>query len=98
MILSITGVPFSGSYSLLEHVPPKFVPIGAGNVRHAAVLLKEFIWHLKHGEHESAFGRPGDVASAGLAPDEFAGSDGQAFRRAFLVDQLAFEDVGLLDF
>ena len=38
-----------------------------------------------------------DMAAAGFAPDEFAGTDRQALRRALLVDQLALEHVGLLD-
>src|SRR5262249_55789381 len=38
-----------------------------------------------------------DVAAAGLAPDELALSDLEALDRALLVDQPAFEHVGLLD-
>jgi len=37
------------------------------------------------------------VAAAGLAPDELAGTDTEALGRARLVDQRAFEDIGLLD-
>jgi hypothetical protein len=37
------------------------------------------------------------MAAAGLAPDEFARTDSEPLRRAFLVDELAFENVGLLD-
>src|SRR5215472_17409941 len=37
------------------------------------------------------------MPAAGLAPDEFSGTDGEPVRRAFLVDELALEDIGLLD-
>jgi len=45
----------------------------------------------------SAVGAPGEVAAARLAPDELAGLAFHALRWAFLVDQRAFEHVGLLD-
>ena len=34
---------------LLEHVPPQAVPVGAGNVGDAAVLLEELVGQLEHG-------------------------------------------------
>src|ERR1700720_4988533 len=83
--------------SVLEHVPPKLVPVGAGNVGHATVFFEEFVRHLEHRQHQPAFGRPSNMAAAGLAPDEFAGTDREPLRRTFLVDEFAFKNVGLLD-
>src|ERR1700734_1327968 len=80
-----------------EHMPPKCIPVGAGNVGHPAVLFEKLVGHLKHGKHKPALGRAGDVAAAGLAPDELAGTDAQALGRTFLIDQPALEHISLLD-
>jgi hypothetical protein len=52
---------------------------------------------LEDREHQPALRTPCDVAAALFAPDEFAGLAFDALCRAFLVDQAALENVGLLD-
>src|SRR5262249_24272592 len=69
------SLPFADDISVLEHVSPKLVPVGAGNVGHATILLEEFVRHLEHRQHQPAFRRPRNVAAAGLPPDDFAGTD-----------------------
>src|ERR1700741_22654 len=81
--------------SLLQRVAPDAVPVLAGGVGDAAVGLEETVGHLEHGEHQPALGTPGDVAAAGLAPYELARADLEAGGRPFLVDQAAFEHIGL---
>src|SRR2546423_8136014 len=70
-------------------LPPDLVPITTVLVGHAAIFRMEFVRDLEHRNHQPAFGRGGGVATAGLAPHELAGADGEALGRAFLVDQLA---------
>src|SRR6185503_1585665 len=76
---------------------PKLFPVMAVLIGDAAVLGEELVRDLEHRDHDAAFGRRRRVAAAGLAPYELAGTDGQALGRAFLVDQLAGDDVCLLD-
>src|SRR5438093_6482210 len=78
-------------------MPPGRVPILARGIDDAAVGLEELVRHLEDREHQPAFGTPGDMAAALLAPDEFAGLAFDALRRPLLVDERAFEHVGLFD-
>ena len=78
-------------------VTPGFVPILARGVDNAAVGLEELVGDLENREHQPAFGTPCDVAAALLAPDEFAGLGLDALCWAFLVDEAALKNVGLLD-
>ena len=63
----------------------------------AAVGFEELVGDLEDCEHQAALGTPGDMAAAGLAPDEFAGLAFDALCGAFLVDQRALEHIGLFD-
>src|SRR5690242_3862124 len=92
-----TAVLKAASGSALAGVAPGFVPVLAGGVDDAAVGLEELVGDLEDREHQPAFGTPCDVAAALFAPDEFAGLAFDALCRAFLVDEAAFEHVGLLD-
>src|SRR5439155_8330519 len=83
-------------WSALSRMSPGCVPIFARGIDDAAVGFEELVRHLENREHQSALRAPGDVAAALLAPDEFAGLAFDALRRAFLVDQRAFQHVGLL--
>src|ERR1700722_12022529 len=83
--------------SVLENMTPERVPFGPGNIGDPTVALVKFVRHLEHGEHQTALGRAGDMAAAGLAPNELARTHAQTFRWTILVDQPAFEDLGLLD-
>src|SRR2546430_13401530 len=87
----------NGYQSSLAGMSPGFVPILARGVDDAAVGLKELVRHLEDREHQPAFGTPGDMAATLLPPDEFAGLAFYALRRTFLVDERAFQHVGLLD-
>src|SRR5450432_4352674 len=78
-------------------VTPGLVPVLAGGIDDAAVGLEELVGDLEDRKHQPALGTPRDVATARLAPDEFAGPGLDALCRAFLVDQVALENVGLLD-
>src|SRR5690242_4371295 len=83
--------------SRLSCVAPGLVPILAGCIDDPPVGLEKFVGDLKNREHQPAFRTPGDVTATGLTPDELAGSRLDPFRWTFLVDQMAFEDIGLLD-
>src|SRR3989442_15225140 len=61
--------------SILLDVAPEAVPIRPAEIGDAAVALVELVGDLEHGEHQPALGRAGDVAAAGLAPDELARLD-----------------------
>src|SRR5882757_2043678 len=81
----------------LPRMPPGLIPILARGVDHAAVGLEELVRHLEDRKHQAALRTPGDMAAAGLAPDEFAGAATHARGRALLVDQRPFEHKRLLD-
>src|SRR5712692_9407063 len=83
--------------SILLDVAPEARPVRPAEIGDAAVALVELVGDLEHGEHQPALRRAGDVAAAGLAPDELARLDLEPRGRTFLVDELAFEHVGLLD-
>src|SRR3984885_6601112 len=87
----------SEDVSALAGVTPGLVPVFAVGVDDAAVGLEELVGDLEDREHQPALGTPGNVGPAGLAPDVFAGSGFDALRGAFLVDEAALENVGLLD-
>src|ERR1700684_540386 len=91
------STPSATKILLLEDMPPEAIPIGPGNVGHAAVGIEEFVRRLKHGEHQAALGCPGHVSAAWLAPDEFARPNAKAFGGPLLIYKLALEHVGLLD-
>jgi hypothetical protein len=76
---------------------PGLVPDFSGRVGDAAVGLVELVRHLEDREHQPALRAPRDVAAADLAPDELAGLGLDARGRTFLVNETAFEHVGLLD-
>src|SRR6266481_6068700 len=76
---------------------PGLVPILARGIDNAAVGLEELVGDLEDCEHQPALGTPCDMTAALLAPDEFAGLGLDALRRAFLVDEAALKNVGLLD-
>src|SRR6266851_2230401 len=78
-------------------VPPGLVPVLARGIDDAAVGLEELVGDLEDRKHQPALGTPRDVAAAWLAPDEFAGLGLDALCRAFLVDEVALQNVGLLD-
>src|SRR5216684_4498851 len=78
-------------------MPPGLVPVLARGIDDAAVGLEELVGNLEDREHQPALGTPRDVAAAWLAPDEFAGLGLDALCRAFLVDEVALQNVGLLD-
>src|SRR5882757_101803 len=77
-------------------MPPGLVPVLPRRVDDAAVGFEEFVGDLEDRQHQAALRTPGDMAAALLAPDEFAGLAFDALGRAFLVDQAAFEHIGLL--
>src|SRR4051812_31162461 len=79
-----------------DDVAPLLSPFVADQVDDLAVLLEELVGHLEDGDHQPALGRPGRVAAAGRAVDEFARADLQAVLRSLAVDETAFEHVGLL--
>src|ERR1700688_4273343 len=87
----------SGAVSALGGVTPGLLPVLARGIDGAAVGLEELVGDLEDREHQPALRAPRDVAAALLAPDEFAGPGLDALRRALLVDQAAFKNVGLLD-
>src|SRR3977135_1049348 len=87
----------SQSASAFAGVTPGLVPILARGIDDAAVGLEELVGDLEDREHQSALRTPRDVPAALVAPDEFAGLAFDALRRAFLVDEAALENVGLLD-
>src|SRR4051812_36316349 len=74
--------------SLLQRMAPDAFPVLAAEIGDAAVALVEFVRDLEHREHQPALGRPGDMAAALLAPDEFAGLDLEPRRRPLLVHEL----------
>src|SRR6266568_6530534 len=83
--------------SSLAGMPPGFVPVLARGIDDAAVGLEELVGDLEDREHQPALRTPCDVAAALFAPDEFAGLGLDSLRRAFLVDEAALKNVGLLD-
>ena len=82
------------SFSAWPQTLSQSLPATVGD---AAVLLVEFVRNLEHRQHQAAFGRPGDMPAARLAPDEFARRDLEAGGRTLLVHELAFQHEGLLD-
>src|ERR1700694_5199538 len=78
-------------------VTPGLVPVLARGIDDTAVGLEELVGDLEDREHQPALGTPCDVAAARLAPDEFAGPGLDALGRTFFVDQMALDNVGLLD-
>src|SRR5262249_46451422 len=90
--------PFLLWVSLLsKRVSPQLIPIFPAEIGHTAIALVELVGNLKHCEHQPALGRPGDVTAAWFAPDKFTRIHFESRRQPFLVDQIALEDVGLLD-
>src|SRR5216683_7478547 len=83
--------------SALGGVTPSLVPVLTRGIDDAAVGLEELVGDLEDREHQPAFRTPCDVAAALLAPDEFAGLGLDALCRAFLVDETALKNVGLLE-
>src|SRR5262245_20106635 len=81
----------------LQRTSPDSFPVLPADVGDAAVALIELIGNLKHRQHQPALRRPGDMAAAALAPNEFAGLDLEPGGEALLVDELALEHVRLLD-
>src|SRR2546423_5163463 len=75
----------------LQRTPPDDFPVLPADVGYAAVALIELIGNLKHRQHQPTLGRPGHMAAAALAPNEFAGLDLEPGGGAFLVDELALE-------
>src|SRR4051795_984721 len=82
--------------SPLAGMTPDLLPVATVLVGDAAVAVEELVRDLEHCDHDAALGRPGDMAAAWFAPHELAGADRQAFGRAFLVDQLSGDHIGLL--
>src|SRR5258705_2705053 len=76
----------SEQVSLPGCMSPGLVPILARGIDDAAVGFEELVGDLEDCEHQAALGTPGDMAAAGLAPDEFAGLPFDSLFRAFLFD------------
>src|ERR1700704_6024687 len=87
----------SGSCSAPARMAPGLVPVLPRGIDNAAVSLEELVGHLEDRKDQRAIGTPGNMAAAGLAPDELTGLAFHVLCRTFLVDETALDHIALLD-